>query len=143
MTTTAAPGDAPAVVDVFPSLDAERIERRVERAWEIVDGRFPLPRWRVQCPAAGSTPDPRDPHRGGHDVQLSRMHFARRKSPATVPGRADVVFKCCACSLCWTHGIPVPVEIYERAVDGHGNTWRWREILEAIGGREELNLRTR
>lgn len=133
------------VCDVFPALDAGEIRERVERAWHLADGFVPLPRWPVRCPAETGSTHPvaeADPHAGGYRVQLSRLHYGRRKAPATLQGRVDVVFKCTACSLCWTHGVPVPVEVYERATREHGNTWRWREILEHLGGREALNLTT-
>jgi hypothetical protein len=135
-----------AVADLFAELDADEVQARIDRAWELVDGWIPLPRWRVRCPGDPGTEngDPADPHGLlDYEVVLSRVHFNRRKGPTTFGGRADVVLKCSACSLTWTHGIPVDAAVVERATRDHGHTWRWRELLAALGGRDRLNLRAR
>lgn len=120
---------------LFPALSPEEVRERVEKAWRIADGRFPLPRWDVRCPAAPATalPDSPDVHVDGYEVQLSRIHYGKRKGSATIY-RADVVLKCTACSVVWTHGVPIEREVYERALKDHGNTWNWREVREALQG---------
>lgn len=110
----------------------------VGRAYWIADGRFPVPRWDVRCPAdprplgSGRPRDGRDPHlkAPGPRVQLSRIHYGRRKQSRHA--RADLVFKCCDCSLAWTHGVPIPREVHDRAIEDHGNTWQWREVREEM-----------
>lgn len=119
-----------------PAGACERLFRRpeggvleaVSRAFDLACGKFPVPRWEIPCPndpgltSRGAT----DPHRGGYTAHLSRIHYGRRKESAFC--RADLVLKCTACSRAWTHGVPIPEDVHDRALEDHGNTWQWREI---------------
>lgn len=118
----------------------ERLFRRPEdgvleavaQAFDLACGKFPIPRWKVPCPndpGFGSR-GAEDPHRGGYNAHLSRIHYGRRKQSAHC--RADLVLKCTACSRAWTHGIPIPREVHDRALEDHGNTWQWREVREEL-----------
>lgn len=102
---------------VTPGYDRAETMRRVDARWLMLAGRFPIPRYVLYCPSCSS-----------EDVQLSSITYGRH--PGTIPGRADVRFKCCVCSCSWTHGVPVSADVLA-SLDGK-LSWGWREIEEAL-----------
>lgn len=111
--------ESPAGQQLLPRFTTEELRERVSKAWTL-DTPHPLPKNWITCPQCGRT----EPH-------LSRYVYSiNRDSPRG--HRCDVVFKCTRCSLQWTHGVPLPENVYERMAGGIRSGVRvpWREAIE-------------
>ena len=99
-------------------LSRKEINERINRFWDFESFYpFPKPRNDIQCPCCRT-----------EDIILKHFsYFEKESSPGDY--RVDVHFKCCICSMAWTHGVPISEKNYFDA-DGRPHyirMWTWRE----------------
>lgn len=104
---------------LWDDLDPDEVLRNVAKMWDWSRGGIPLPRFTVHCPVCGLGTS-----------KLSRVTFGMRDTSPN-PYRCDVSFKCIVCSAFWTHGVPVPHDVWSK----HANRrYDWRTVRAAVHG---------
>lgn len=109
----------PMGLDLFPAAGMDDPANVAAMAWRMYP--LPTPRWDVRCPCCRR-------RRSEGAIQLREWLF-HYVSTSHRGARCDVGFKCLACSLAWAHGVPVPMDLFQRH---HGLRYRWREGREIL-----------
>lgn len=103
--------------DPFPALPAEQVHERVAARWDLSGpAPVPYPGW-MACPVCRC-----------EQIQIRWWKWHVRPPKATVPWRCDVSIKCTDCSALWTHGIPVPEDVFSRCARNLRRTVAWRDV---------------
>lgn len=96
--------------------DEDRLDvfARIDTAWDTT-GRWPIPLFEVVCPHCR------------HDlvIMVGVVFNKMRNGLGGNPCRAEVKFKCPACSYVWLHCVVVPESMYE---EHNGASYHWRDF---------------
>lgn len=112
-------------LELLPGHSPEAVAERVGRSWEFVCGKFPFPKFEPCCPQCGPQPV--------GNVQVRQITFWSKDVGTDTPHRrADVLMKCCVCSLGWTYGVSLTEDIYVHALKDGKRVYQWREIRAEI-----------
>lgn len=105
---------------MFPDLTADEVLAATAARWDTA-GPLPVPHpgW-LACPVCRY-----------HVLQPRHWRFHIRDE-ATIRGRCDVSFKCCACAAVWYHGVALDKHTWARMSGGRNRQIGWRAARQIL-----------
>lgn len=105
------------------TLSRNEVKERVTSYWDFKEMYpFPTPKDTIFCPCCSKN----------EVILKSYSFFEKQLKPYGY--RVDINFKCCNCSMVWSHGIPIIYKMWKDAdgQKGHIRLWTWREAQRYI-----------